>query len=586
MRFSEEFLNELKYRSDIETVISSYVNLKRSGSTLKGLCPFHNEKTPSFTVYPQNGSYYCFGCGNGGDVVTFIRNAENLDYTEAVRFLADRAGMAMPETGYDDSQERLRRTILEINRESARFYYANLIAESGKKAMEYLRERAVQPETIRHFGLGFAPDSWDALCRHLKAKGYRDEDLILANIAAKGRSGKLYDRFRRKVMYPILDLRGNVIGFGGRKLPEDEGPKYLNTSDTPVFKKSRNMYALNFAKSTREEFMILAEGYMDVIALHQAGFTNAVAALGTAFTEEQAALLSRYTKGLVVTLDSDEAGQKATRRALEILKKTGLSIRVLQIEGGKDPDEYIRTYGAARFRLLLEGAGNEVEFQLLDARKKYDLSTDSGRLRFLTEAAGILSTFDDAITKDLYAGRLAQELSVGKQAILQEIDRKVKDRKKAQLHRQMKEVTKPAVQKDRVNPESAKNPRAAAAEETILHILMYSPEWIPKISDRLPPESFVTSFHRRVYEALLECTAEGRNFDLMALNDEFSTEEMGRIVTIQKKTGTVSGVSEQLEDCIRVLRQEKEKPSISDAGSMDDKDFEKAMETLRRQKGR
>ena len=308
MRLSDEFLSEIRYRNPIEEVISSYVDLKTSGNTLKGLCPFHNEKTPSFTVYPATASYYCFGCQNGGDVVTFVRQIENLDYVEAVKLLADRAGMSMPESGYDDSGERLRKRMLAINRETARFYHNCLKDKNvGAKGYRYFKERGLADETIVRFGLGYAPDSGFALCNHLKNLGYTESELILANVAGKSRNGRAYDRFRNKVMFPWIDLRGNVIAFGGRKMPDDDSSygKYINTSDTPVYKKSRNMYALNFAKNAKTDTLILCEGYMDAIAMHQAGVTNAVACCGTAFTDEMASLLSRYAKEIIVMLDSD-----------------------------------------------------------------------------------------------------------------------------------------------------------------------------------------------------------------------------------------------------------------------------------------
>ena len=335
---SELFLQELKSYSDIEQVVSSYVHLKRRGRVATGLCPFHSEKTPSFTVYPDNQSFYCFGCGAGGDVITFIRRIENLEYVEAVRFLAQRAGMAMPEDTRDDGMARLKARVLELNRTLARFYHSCLRGPQGKPGLDYLHGRGLTNQTIIRFGLGYAPDSWDAACKYLRSRGFTDDEMVSAAVAARGKSGGLYDSFRNRAMFPIIDLRGNVIGFGGRVMGDAKGPKYLNSSDTPVFKKSRNLFALNFAKASKREGLILCEGYMDVIAMHQAGFDNAVATLGTALTSEQSRLIAQYAQGVTLSYDSDGAGQAATRRAVGLLGEVGVKIKVLSITGAKDPD--------------------------------------------------------------------------------------------------------------------------------------------------------------------------------------------------------------------------------------------------------
>ncbi len=354
MPLPEQFMQDLKMRSDITDIVSSYVNLRRAGRNLVGLCPFHGEKTPSFNVYPENGSFYCFGCGVGGDVITFVRKIENLDYMEAIRFLAERAGMQVPEGHVDDGLGRLKGRLLEINRETARFYHSVLMSAEGAPGLEYLQKRALSIKTIRHFGLGYSPGSHFALVNHLKQKGYGDEELIQANVAFRSRRGGAVDRFAGRVMFPIIDLRGNVIAFGGRILT-DEKPKYLNTSDTLVFHKSNSLFALNFAKNENSERLILAEGYMDVIALHQAGFRTAVATLGTALTSEQARIMAKYAREVVVCYDADEAGQKATARAIPLLRDAGLNVKVLTVPNGKDPDEFIRSWGDqgyARFRQL------------------------------------------------------------------------------------------------------------------------------------------------------------------------------------------------------------------------------------------
>ncbi len=458
MPLPESFLQELKARTDITDLVSSYVNLRRSGRNLVGLCPFHHEKTPSFNVYPDNGSFYCFGCGTGGDVITFVRKIENLDYIESVRFLAQRAGLQVPEEQVDDSMSRLRTRILEINRESARFFHRVLLSEIGKPGLDYLVRRGLSMATIRHFGLGFSPPGRFALSDHLKKMGYTDQELIQANVAFQSRSGRIMDRFHSRVMFPIIDLRGNVVAFGGRILT-DEKPKYINTSDTPVYHKSSGLFAMNFAKNNGGQQLILAEGYMDVISLHQAGFTNAMASLGTSLTVEQARLMARYAKEVVVCYDSDSAGQKAASRAIPMLRDAGLLVKVLTIPGNKDPDEYIRSHGEegkAYFKRLLDECGNDVEYRLARLKDSCNVETAEGRVAYLTEAAKLLATLDSQIEQEVYAGKLAEEMSVDKSAILLQMKKQSRQRTRQERQRQFRETQqKVSAVGDQVNPEKA-----------------------------------------------------------------------------------------------------------------------------------
>ena len=421
MPFPPEFLRELNDRNRIEDIAASYVNLRRRGKNLVGLCPFHNEKTPSFCVYPENNSFFCFGCNKGGDVIAFIMGVENLDFTEAVRFLAQRAGLSLPEEGADLSMSRLRTRILEINREAGRFYFGILSTPEGKPGLDYFRARGLDGKTIRHFGLGYAPEGGYALTDHLKAKGYTQEELLQSDMVRLSKKGYLYDRYRGRVMFPIFDLRGNVVAFGGRILT-DEKPKYINTSDTPVYHKSSGLFAMNFAKDSGSRQLILAEGYMDVIALHRAGFTNAIASLGTALTEEQARIIRRYADEAVICYDSDEAGQRATQRAIPILKNAGLLVRVVTVPGNKDPDEFFRSDpqdGPLRFKRLIEQSGNDTEYRLSKVQEKYDLSSADGKKQYLQEAVSqVLAPLRDPIELDLYAGRLAEETGVGKESVM------------------------------------------------------------------------------------------------------------------------------------------------------------------------
>ncbi len=502
MPLPEQFMQELKMRSDITDIVSSYVNLRRAGRNMVGLCPFHGEKTPSFNVYPENGSFYCFGCGVGGDVITFVRKIENLDYMEAVRFLAERAGMQVPESHVDDGLGRLKGRLLEINRETARFYHSVLMSRDGEPGLEYLRRRALSLKTIRHFGLGYSPGSRFALVDHLKKKGYGEEELIQANVAFRGRRGGAVDRFAGRVMFPIIDLRGNVIAFGGRILT-DEKPKYLNTSDTLVFHKSNSLFALNFAKNENAEQLILAEGYMDVIALHQAGFRTAVATLGTALTSEQARIMAKYAREAVVCYDADEAGQKATARAIPLLREAGLNVKVLTVPNGKDPDEFIRSWGDqgyARFRQLLDSTGNDVEYRLQKIRQSCNLETAEGRVQYLTGAAEVLSTLDSRIEQEVYAGRLAEEIGIDKFAIQQQISKNAAKRRRQREQKSFQAFQQQRTgARDTVNPEKAAHLRAATAEESLIGALCRFPEFGGLAAEKLPPEKMVTSFNRRVY---------------------------------------------------------------------------------------
>ena len=434
MAIREEFLTELRDKTDIEDLIGSYVELKRRGRLSKGLCPFHSEKTPSFTVYPDTQSYYCFGCGKGGDVITFIREIENLDYVEAVKFLAERAGLNMPDDNYDDTLSKKKRRMLIINKEAARFFHNYMMSPQGKAGLDYWLGRGLSINTIRHFGLGYAPDDWSTLIRYMKSKGFSELELYEANLAKKSEKGRYYDNFRNRVMTPIIDLRGNIIAFGGRVL-DDSKPKYVNTSDTLVYKKSLAVFALNFAKNSGEDSLILCEGYMDVISLHQAGFTNAVAGLGTALTDEQVRLISRYCDKVYLSYDNDGAGHEAMEKAISKFENTGLLISPLTLQGGKDPDEIIKKFGAERFRSILNGASNEVEYKLLECKKGLDVSSDDGRIKYLRRAVPILAKLQNAIEKDVYAARLSEELGVSKDAIMLQM----KDEER-RLHRQTKKM--------------------------------------------------------------------------------------------------------------------------------------------------
>lgn len=586
MRLSDAFLEQLRANTDIESVISPYVNLRRRGKNLVGLCPFHNEKTPSFTVYPENGSFYCFGCGVGGDVITFVRRMENLDYMEAVKQLADRAGMALPEDGYDDTLAKKRTAVLAANRAAAKFFHSQLFTEQGRQALDYFLDRGLAPETIRHFGLGFAPNDWRALKRHLNEQGFDDVLLESANLLRRSdKNGKVsyYDNFRNRVMFPIIDPRGNVIAFGGRVL-DDSKPKYINTSDTLVYKKSNGVFALNFAKNGNDGKLIIAEGYMDVIALHQAGFTNAVACLGTALTKEQANLLSRYADTIILSYDADEAGQKATARALGIFGTTGMEIKVLHLEGGKDPDEIIKNYGAQRFQAIIDGAANDTEYRLLKARQGIDLATDDGKVKYLSVAAEILAEIGSPVEVDVYASRLAHELGVDKLAIQSQVKYKREGLKKRRAVKREQEQTRLLINgQNTKNPERAQHLRAAKAEETLIASLMRNPDFYNKLKDGLSADYFVTALNRRIFSIVLSRLEEGGNTEPYFLSSEFTPDEMDEVERIFRSATQLSNTVDECADCIKILKEEKNKPETVKASELSDEDFAKLFRSDKRE---
>ena len=562
MPFPDSFLQELKLRSDITEIASSYVNLKRHGRNMVGLCPFHGEKTPSFNIYTENGSFYCFGCGAGGDVITFIMKIENLDYVGAVKFLAQRAGMEMPENTYDDSLSKLRMRIYEANREAARFFHATLLSQRGQSGLNYLRGRALSDRTIRHFGLGFADDDWNSLCNHLKNKGFSEYEIYSANLAFKRKNGNgIYDRFVNRVMFPIIDLRGNVIAFGGR-IMTDEKPKYLNTSDTPVFKKSENLFSLNNAKSSGTRTLILCEGYMDVIALNQAGFTNAVATLGTALTNEQAVLMKRYADEVIICYDADGAGQKATARAIDILRNAGLPIKILTVPSGKDPDEFIRSKGEngpAAFKLLIEKCGNDIEYRLMKLKENYNLNTTDGKVAFLNEAVKIVATIESPIERDVFASKLCAELEIDKNAFLEQISKVKRRDRRENIKKETRQIQAELNgQSDKINREHYKKPRSSSAEEALLVYLINNPDYANSISERVTPDKFSNSLIKRYYEYVLSKIKSGYE-PLTSVSSDFNSDEVSYLYKLISTTIPAASTREAVEEYINVINEESNK---------------------------
>lgn len=546
-----------------------------------GLCPFHSEKSPSFAVYGHNQSFYCFGCGAGGDVITFIRRIENLDYIDAVKFLAQRAGMELPEV--DDRTSKIRGRVFEINRALARYYFDCLRAPQGKIGLEYLRERRISPQMITRFGLGYAPDSWNNARNFLRGKGFSEEEMLAAGVVAKGERGS-YDQFRNRVMFPIIDLRGNVVGFGGRILDKDaKGPKYLNSGDTPVFKKSRNLFAMNFAKASKRKGLLLCEGYMDVISVHQAGFDNAVATLGTALTPEQARLISQYTDTITIAYDSDGPGQAATQRASGLLAEVGIKVRVLSMTGAKDPDEYIKKFGAERFGLLIEGAAGVTDFEVEKLKGRYDLETADGKVGFMRDFVQLMLNVQNPVERDVYVARAAAELGIQKSAIdteLQFQQKRARKKKKEPDLRVYSDQRPPASEFETRDIQRARNLKYAAAEDKLLAILLKNPDYYRVLSGKLTPADFVTDRNKALAAELFDRLENGRSIDLSLMGETLTVEQMGILASLLASVQDMNFTGEDLRSYADILLSSKEQKSKTDIAAMDDDDLKAYIASL------
>ncbi len=567
---SDSFLQELRLKTDVVDLISSYVSLKKRGNTYVGLCPFHNEKTPSFTVYENTQSFYCFGCGAGGDGVSFMRKIENLDYIDAVKVLAQRAGMQMPDEGYDDSLSKKRRVILQINRETARFYHNYMMSERGKVGLQYFLNRGLSQKTIRHFGLGYAPNNWDELFKHLKSKGYNVSDMLAAGVVRKGKKG-YYDYFINRVMTPIIDVRGNFIAFGGRVL-DDSKPKYINTSDTLVYKKTNEVFGLNYAKDSGKDSLILCEGYMDVIAMHQAGFTNAVAGCGTALTNEQVRLLSRYAKEIILVYDNDEAGQKALNKAISLFDQVDVKISIPTLSGGKDPDEIIKNFGRARFADMLENSSNEVEFAIMKLRRGFNLQTTQGKSQFASEAVKILANATP-IERDLYLSRLADELGIEKRAFQAQLAEYRSRMAKGQKKREYNKIIDDDLRRTRKESfEADTSTVSLKAQARVIGLLMTYPDCYLLCND-LSPDEFTAGFYRKAYEAVTQRIRDNLSLELIMFNEGFTDEEMGKFTQLVSVSQNSSNPKKEFTDCINVIDNEYKKQNLKNTSEMNDDDF-------------
>lgn len=581
MKITPEFIDDLKFRNRIEEVISMYVTLKRAGSRLVGLCPFHSEKTPSFTVFTDTNSYHCFGCGAGGDVITFVMAAENLDYLGALEFLCNRVGMKMPDTDGEKSESGRRRRFYDMNREAARFFHASLSKPGAENAVDYLMNKRKLPKSaITRFGIGYAPDSFDALRSHMISLGYKDEELKEAFLCGKSKTGKYFDYFRGRIMFPIIDNFGNVIAFGGRAIGDKE-PKYLNSSDTPVFKKSRNLYSLNFARTCCSEELILCEGYMDVIGVNLAGLSNAVATLGTALTTDQARIMAKYTKKVVIAYDSDGAGTAATKRAIPMLTDAGLEVRVLHMDGAKDPDEYVKKFGAEKFRALVAESEGKLEFLLGSVLKKYNVDIPDEKIKAAEELCIIAADIESNIEREVYVGKIASALGLDVANVRTDTERKRKYRKRDREADEKRKIVMSSLGVgDRVNRDYAKNVKAAHAEETVLGLMLLFPEYTEQVRSgktELTEDDFVTEFNRRVFQRLIERGSEG---GFGAFADEFSPEEISRMSSMLVARQELTDNSERVfEESVKSLKN-----AVADSREKTDGDIDSLMKLIERKK--
>lgn len=571
MTLNENFLQELKYKTDIEDVVSTYVTLRKRGNTSVGLCPFHNEKTPSFTVYNDTQSFYCFGCGAGGDAIGFIKKIENLDYIDAVKLLAERAGLQMPQDGFDDSISKKRRRILQINREAAKFFHSYMMSPQGKVGYDYFINRGLTPKTISKFGLGYAPDSWDLLLKHLKSLGYGYGEMLDAGLIKASKHNSYYDFFRNRVITPVINVRGNVIAFGGRVL-DDSKPKYLNSPDTLAYKKTNELFALNYAKDSGKDTLILCEGYMDVISMHQAGFTNAVAGCGTALTSEQVRLISRYANEVILAYDADEAGQKAVHKAMSLFKNTDVKIRVPRFSGGKDPDEIIKKLGRDKFKGMLEGASNDTEFSLLEIREKYDLETTQGKIDFVRDALKIISTLQP-VERDLYLTRISNELSIEKASLKAQLQSLMKNKRSRDEKNHFKTIVNDYTRNvTRETYDTGISHRQTKAENRLLTLLMVYPDCSKLLND-FDSNRLSDGFVKKAYSVILERIKDGLDLDLMSFGDTFTDSEYARLSRLINDNCESNDSKSEFKDCLNIINDEYNKRNSSSPSNLSEDEF-------------
>lgn len=574
MKYSREWIDSVRERSDIVELIGSYVTLRRAGSNYTGLCPFHSERTPSFTVFPDTQSFFCFGCEAGGDAFTFVMRSENLEYPEAVEFLAKRAGIQIPETHEDSDQPRgiSRARAYELNRAAARFYRDCLFDPAiGEAGMNYLRDtRGLDTAVIRHFGLGYAPNEFGVLLPHLKSLGFTEEEMRQCFLCGRSQSGRYYDYFRGRVMFPVINTAGEVVAFSGRDVTGTSKAKYLNSSDTPVFQKRKNLFALNFAKAHCAEQMILCEGNMDVVSMHAAGFENAVASLGTALTDEQARIMARYTKQVIIAYDGDSAGQRAAGRAMDIFARVGLDVRVLRITDAKDPDEYIRKFGTDAFARLLKGSSTGFSYRLDGVLNRYNIKEPEDRIKAAAELCGMVARVWSSAEREVYLQAVSERLGLPIDSLRRDVERAQAriQRDRHQSEARAARMSALALD-DRVNPEAAGNIRAAAAEDTVLGLMLLYEEHRRAVREgavSLTADDFVTAFNRRVFEAIMELENSDGGFSTAVLGEQFDPDEMGRLAKLAQARRNLSENGQSvLKAAVRTLQDEKNAVTKDDA---------------------
>lgn len=588
MALPSEFLEQIRSANRIDDVMSSYVTLKRAGRIQKCVCPFHSEKTPSCVVYPDTESFYCFGCGVGGDVISFIMNIENLSYIEAVRLLAQRSGIPMPEEARQgDDFTRKKQRLYDMNKSAARFFYANLKTEKGRAGLEYLLKRGLKPETIKKFGLGVAVDSWNDLKYHLLSEGFSEQELIDGSlISLSSKTNKTFDFFKNRVMFPFFDLRGNIIAFGGRDLSGTDSRKYLNSKETLVFKKTRTLFCLNYAKAlaSKKKQLLLCEGNLDVITLHQAGFENAVATCGTAITPEHARLMSQYCDEVVICYDSDEAGQKATHKALNTLSEVGIRTRVIKMNGAKDPDEFIQKFGATAFEKLIDNSDGAVNFELLKCKNGLDLDSDLGKLEYLKRCFNVIADIKSPIEREVYLSKLSNENNIAKSIAEQEVNTIIRKKINAEKKREwQKTSTFSNYRRDEINPMENTHRREVKAEKGVLSFIFFNPDKAMEISAELSPDRFISEINKKIYTSLINKIKNGEDYSISSFHDEFSNEEMGKISEIIALSKEVTLSAETIKDYIKILNTHEVFEEKTD-GEISDDDFLKFAQKLRNQK--
>ncbi len=579
-----EYIEELTRRTDIVELVGSYVQLKRKGRLYGGLCPFHSEKSPSFYVYPDTQSFYCFGCGAGGDAITFAKKINSIDYPEAVKMLAARAGM--PEPQEDDKTGRMRSRILSMNKEAARFFHAclNSTVEEARQARAYWRRRGLDDKTIVRFGLGYAPNDGQALYQFLRDKGYNQQELDASGLFKRSPSGRIYCLFWKRVMTPIFDLRGNIIAFGGRVL-DDSKPKYVNSPETLVYHKSETVFALQIAKRSASRRFVLCEGYMDVISMQQAGIDTAVCACGTALTPDQVRLISEYADEVILSYDSDEAGQKATLRSLELFRNSPVKVGVLQIPGAKDPDEYIKKYGAERFKALLDGVGNALDFRLGRLRSQYDLSQDAQRLEYVKQAVDLLAERSSPTEQEVYAGRLAEETNISKTAIMTQLETAVKRVGSKRRYEKKKAVLQSGEMNQIKVSYTAGGSQAlgiVSAQQRLLAAILREPRYLDLVQGQLTAEQFIQPQQKELYQAMVDCRQQGVDISLATLRAFVSEEALNELSHLAAQYSDVNCTPDDIR--LYLDRIARGMPVASKAASMTNEELSSYFQSMREKK--